>query len=54
MNHNDKIYIAGHNGMAGSAIYKSLVKAGYGRNYLIPNKLAVFAILSIPVSSELN
>ncbi len=35
---NDKIFIAGHNGMAGSAIYKALTKRGY-HNILTENKL---------------
>lgn len=33
----DKIYIAGHNGMAGSAIHRSLLRKGY-RNILTENK----------------
>jgi GDP-L-fucose synthase len=31
MNQNDKIYVAGHRGMVGSAITRKLVKEGFGR-----------------------
>lgn len=34
MNVTDKIYIAGHNGMAGSAIHRNLVAKGYG-NFIL-------------------
>ena len=30
INYNEKIFLAGANGMAGSAIYRSLIKSGYG------------------------
>jgi GDP-L-fucose synthase len=29
MNKTDKIFIAGHNGMAGSALFRKLIKEGY-------------------------
>ena len=37
INYTDKIYIAGHNGMAGKAIYNALLKKGYS-NFLKVNR----------------
>ena len=37
INCSDKIFIAGHNGMAGKAIVRSLLKKGY-KNLLCPSK----------------
>ena len=34
ISHNEKIFIAGSTGMAGSAIYRSLAKKGYGKKEL--------------------
>ena len=37
MNRNDKIYIAGHNGMVGSAIHRHLVKEGFTNIIFAPS-----------------
>ena len=34
INKNSKIFIAGHNGMVGSAIFRNLLNSGYGRREL--------------------
>ena len=38
MNTSDKIYVAGHNGMVGSAIARALQKAGYNNLLLRSHK----------------
>lgn len=38
-NKNQKIYIAGHNGMAGSAIQRALIKNGYNNIITVPRRL---------------
>ena len=41
MNHNSKIYVAGHNGLAGSAILCNLKEAGF-KNIIVKNKYPNF------------
>ena len=37
INKNSKIFLAGHNGMVGSAIYRKLIKNGY-KNIITQNR----------------
>ena len=43
INRNSKIYVAGHNGLVGSAILRKLKKKGY-KNLLIRNKSNLYLI----------
>jgi GDP-L-fucose synthase len=38
MNKNSKIFIAGHNGLVGSAVYRSFLKKGYKNLYVVTKK----------------
>ena len=40
MNKNSKIFIAGHNGLVGSAVYRNLLEKGYKNIFIVSkNKL---------------
>ena len=38
MNKNSRIFIAGHNGLVGSAVFRLFVKKGYKKLYVVSKK----------------
>ena len=53
MNPSDKIYVAGHNGLIGSAIVRHLLRSGY-TNIVIRNRNELDITLQTNVISFLN